>query len=164
MLSGCVKKVTLILPIQNRGKEMLATPSGHNAAATTARAQRRWLKYDDVMGTHVQGFHRTDLAAWMLRTLPKWAGTPMQHSALIFELLAPLLFTIPKCRWPTILYGLGFHLTIALLMSGLIFFSTQMWAFYAIFVTAAELRLLWSWTQLASARVPKLKPRGAIGA
>jgi hypothetical protein len=103
-----------------------------------------WLKYDDVLWTHAQGFHRTELAAWFLRMLPKWAWTAMQHSALGFELLAPILFILPRLRWLTIAYGLLFHLMIALLMAGLVFFATQMWSFYAVFVTAAEWRFLWA--------------------
>ena len=101
-----------------------------------------WLKYDNVLWTHVQGFHRTEIAAWMLRSLPLWAWTLMQHSALAFELLAPALFFWRKTRWLAIGYGLLLHLIICVTMNGLIFFSLQMWAFYALFIRAEEWRRL----------------------
>jgi hypothetical protein len=101
-----------------------------------------WLNYDTVLWTHAQGFHRTEMAAWMLRELPAWSWAMMQHVALGFELLAPLIFFWGRTRWVAIGYGLLLHLMIALLMSGLIYFSAQMWAFYALFVTAAEWKSL----------------------
>ena len=102
-----------------------------------------WLKYNDVLWTHVQGFHRNELAALLLRHIPLWMWTVMQHSALAFELLAPVLFCVPRLRWIGIAYGIVFHLMIAALMSGLIYFSVQMWSFYAVWITASQWRLFW---------------------
>ena len=65
----------------------------------------------------------------------------MQHSALAFELLAPVLFCVPRLRWIGITYGIAFHFMIAALMSGLIYFSVQMWTFYALWITADQ----WRW-------------------
>lgn len=48
-----------------------------------------WLKHSDVLFTQVQGIHRTDLAAWALRTLPAWAWTGQQHLALFLNLPHP---------------------------------------------------------------------------
>jgi hypothetical protein len=104
-----------------------------------------WLKYHDVLWTQAQGFHRTELAAWLLRNLPKSAWAAMQHSALAFELAAPLFFVLNRTRWLAIAYGIIFHLMIALLMKGLIFFTLQMWAFYAVFIKAEEWRCLFVW-------------------
>ena len=101
-----------------------------------------WLKHSDTLWSQVQGFHRNELAAWMLRTLPKWAWTGMQHSALAFECLAPLLFCVRRWRACVIFYGVMLHVMIAALMSGLIYFSAQMWTFYALFITANEWRAL----------------------
>jgi hypothetical protein len=101
-----------------------------------------WLKYSDVLWTQIQGVHRTDLAAWLLRTLPMWAWTAQQYTALGFELFAPLLFTIRRLRPLAFVLGIGFHLLIALTMHNLIFFSAQMWTFYALFLRAEEWRNL----------------------
>jgi hypothetical protein len=104
-----------------------------------------WLKYTDVLYTHVQGLYRTDFAAWCLRNLPVWSWTVMQWTALLFELEAPVLFCIRKLRVIAFVIGIGFHLMIALMMKDLVFFSAQMWAFYALFVTADQWRWIGRW-------------------
>jgi hypothetical protein len=101
-----------------------------------------WLRYGDVLWTQIQGVHRTDLAAWLLRTLPMWAWTAQQYLAVGFELLAPVLFTVRRFRPVALIVGIGFHLVIALTMHNLIFFSAQMWTFYALFVTPEQWRKL----------------------
>lgn len=100
-----------------------------------------WLKYSDVLYTQVQGVFRTDFAAWCLRHLPKWSWTAMQWTTLLFELEAPVLFLVKKLRPIAFVVGIGLHLMIALMMKNLIFFSAQMWTFYALFVTADQ----WRW-------------------
>lgn len=100
-----------------------------------------WLKYTDVLYTQVQGIFRTDFAAWCLRTLPLWAWTVIQWISLLFELEAPVLFCVRKLRPFAFVIGIGMHLMIALMMKNLIFFSAQMWAFYALFVTPEQ----WRW-------------------
>lgn len=100
-----------------------------------------WLKYSDVLYTQVQGIFRTDFAAWCLRYLPLWSWTVMQWISLLFELEAPVLFCVRKLRPIAFVIGIGFHLMIALTMKNLIFFSAQMWSFYALFVTPEQ----WRW-------------------
>lgn len=92
-----------------------------------------WLKSHDILWGHVQGVYRTELAAWCLRHFPLWLWSAQQHVALAFELLAPLLFILKRLRWAAIIVGMGFHLLIAVMMRDLIFFSVQMWTFYALF-------------------------------
>lgn len=101
-----------------------------------------WLKYNDILYTLVQGSFRTNFAAWCLRTLPVWSWTVMQWTALLFELEAPVLFCVKKLRPIAFVIGIGFHLMIALMMKDLIFFSFQMWTFYALFVTADQWRAI----------------------
>jgi Vitamin K-dependent gamma-carboxylase len=115
-------------------------------AAGVAKAFRGdWLKYSDVLYTQVQGVYRTDFAAWMLRTLPVSAWTVMQWTSLLFELEAPVLFCVRKLRTIAFGIGMGFHLMIALVMKDLIFFSLQMWSFYALFITGDEWRRMGGW-------------------
>lgn len=104
-----------------------------------------WLRHTDVLWTHVQGFHRTDLAAWMLRMLPLWAWSVMQYMTLVFEVFAPVWFCWRRTRFFALAYGFSMHLMIALLMKGLIYFAFQMWAFYAVFITAEQWRSLGKW-------------------
>lgn len=111
------------------------------AAGTSKAFMGDWLKYSDVLYTQVQGVYRTEFAAWCLRTLPVWSWTVMQWTALMFELEAPLLLCVRKLRILGFILGMGFHLVIALMMKDLIFFSAQMWTFYALFVTPEQ----WRW-------------------
>jgi hypothetical protein len=101
--------------------------------------QGDWGKGNDVLWTQLQGFYMTDFAAWLVRTVPMDAIALMQHSALGFELAAPLLFGIRRLRPLAFAYGIGFHIVIALCMYQLIFFSAQMIALYLVFVPPAWL-------------------------
>lgn len=93
-----------------------------------------WWGGEDVLWTQVQGIYMTDAAAWMVRTLPRWAWTVQQQLALWFELLAPLLFGVRRLRPVAFVLGLGFHAVVALTMDQLIYFSLQMACFYLLFL------------------------------
>ena len=128
-------------------------------AAGLAKAFRGdWLKYSDVLYTQVQGMYRTDFAAWLLRVLPVWAWTMMQWTSLLFELEAPLLFCWRKVRPVMFVLGIGFHFVIALVMKDLIFFTLQMWSFYALFISAEEWRTLAIWVVTAKERIVLRSP------
>ncbi len=88
----------------------------------------------DVLLTQSSGIYRTEFCAWMIRTLPLWCWAALQHSALAFELLAPILFTVPKLRRFGILWALGFQLMIGLTMYKVGFFNFQMCTFLILFV------------------------------
>lgn len=92
-----------------------------------------WLEYDDILFLSAQGVFMTDAAAWAAATLPLvvWAG--LQHASLAFELLAPLLFTVPRLRFIAFVVGIGMHISIGLLMERLGYFSLQLVAFYVLF-------------------------------
>lgn len=128
---------------------------GQYFAAGLAKAFKGdWLKYSDVLYTQVQGIFRTDIAAWMLRNLPRWAWTTLQWITLLFELEAPVLFTVRKLRFIAFALGIGMHLMIALTMKNLIFFSVQMWTFYVLFMTADEWRTIGFRVQKMATRQP----------
>ncbi|MGB1699355.1 MAG: hypothetical protein ACPHRO_05335, partial [Nannocystaceae bacterium] len=99
-----------------------------------------WLQATDVLWTQVQGIYMTNAAAWSIRTFSPEMWTVMQHAALVFELAAPVLFTIRRLRAPTLVFGLIFHIIIAVSMYKLIYFSAQMVALYLAFVPPA-----WLW-------------------
>lgn len=124
-------------------------------AAGLAKMDGDWMKGNDILWGHVQGVYRTEIAAFALRHLPMWAWALQQHLALVFEVVAPLLFCVRKLRPIAFVIGMGMHLMIALMMKDLIFFSAQMWAFYALFVTPEQ----WRWVggtagRLFSRRAP----------
>jgi hypothetical protein len=84
----------------------------------------------------------------MLRALPRWAWSFQQHLSLVFEIGAPVLFVIPRLRGLAMCLGIAFHLMIALTMNNLIFFSAQMWTFYALFITVEKYQRLGGWRRL----------------
>lgn len=100
--------------------------------------------HPDILWGHVQGGYRTDLAAVLLNSLPKSAWTVMLWGGLGFELLAPLLFTNKRLIPIGIIWGIGFHVSIALLMKSLIYFSAQMMSFYILFLSPQALHSLQS--------------------
>lgn len=98
-----------------------------------------WTSQSDVLWMQVQGVYMTDAAAFLVRTLPGWGWTGLQHMALGFELIAPLLFMVRRLRWVGFVVGGGLHLVVALTMYQLIYFSVQMICFYLVFVDATTL-------------------------
>ncbi|MEX2580701.1 MAG: HTTM domain-containing protein [Verrucomicrobiales bacterium] len=112
------------------------------ATGLTKIKSGNWLEHSDVLWTHAQSYYATEMAAYLLRNLPARAWTALQYSVLLFELGAPLWFAWRRTRPYAILFGLSFHLGIALMMKAVWVFSLQMAAFYTLFLregAAAEL-------------------------
>jgi hypothetical protein len=93
-----------------------------------------WWGGEDVLWMQVQGIYMTDAAAWMVRTLPHAVWRVQQEIALWFELLAPVLFVLPRLRPLAFVLGLGLHAVVAVTMDQLIYFSLQMACFYLLFI------------------------------
>jgi len=104
-----------------------------------------WLGDPDILWTQVQGSYRTETAAWMLRALPKVSWSFMMYAALLFEVTAPVLFALRRTRGIAFVWGIGFHLLIAVTMNKLILFSLQFATFYLLFLSSAELHALRAW-------------------
>lgn len=99
-----------------------------------------WLDSSKVLWLQAQDVYMTDLSAWMVRELPTgvWAG--LQHGALAFELLAPILLCVRRLRPLGFAWGLAMHLGIGLMMYRVGYFSLSVVAYYVLFVD--ERRLL----------------------
>ena len=110
-----------------------------------------WLVHSDVLWTHVQGVYRTDIAAWMLRVLPKWSWTAQMLAALAFETVGPFLFFFRRTRPLVIVWGILFHVLIAVTMHQLIYFSLQLMIFYILFIPEDKLFLREADGRLAAA-------------
>lgn len=104
------------------------------AGWTKAFGEGAWLTHADTLKLTMQGFHRTDLAAWALRQFPDWLWTVLQGGTVLFELGAPLWFVLRVTRPWALLAGIGLHLGIALTMQNVWPFSLQMIAFYPLFI------------------------------
>ena len=114
------------------------------------------FSHPDVLWTHVQGTYRTALAGFMLQKLPKFMWTIMMFGSLAFELTAPLLFTRKRLIGIGIAWGILFHISIALTMHNLIYFSIQMMSFYILWLPDNLLQRFADWLpqlQLGGKRV-----------
>jgi hypothetical protein len=120
-----------------------------------------WLNQTDVLWTQVQGYYRTDLAAWMLRELPLWSWAVMMYSALLFEITAPITFGWKRLRPLAYVWGFGFQMMIAATMRMLILFSLQMVSFYVLFVQAKNLHAFRAAVARALGRLVPGRPRAA---
>lgn len=92
-----------------------------------------WLDSSRVLWLQAQDVYMTDLAAWLVRTLPMWVWAGMQHTSLAFELLAPILFCLRRARPVAFVWGAAMHLGIALLMYRVGYFSLSVVAYYVLF-------------------------------
>ncbi|MFO7566715.1 MAG: HTTM domain-containing protein [Enhygromyxa sp.] len=99
-----------------------------------------WLSSSRVLWLQAQDVYMTDLSAWMVRELPGWVWAGLQHGALAFELLAPILFCVRRLRPLGFAWGLAMHLGIGLMMYRVGYFSLSVVAYYVLFVD--ERRLL----------------------
>jgi len=99
-----------------------------------------WLTSTDVLWAQLQNIYMTDAAAAFVRITPMWAMTLLQHVALGFELLAPLLFAPRRLRPIGLVIGLGMHVMIAVTMNQLFYFSAQMLCFYLLFLDPETLQ------------------------
>jgi hypothetical protein len=99
-----------------------------------------WLSSSRVLWLQAQDVYMTDLSAWMVRELPLWVWAGLQHGALAFELLAPILFCVRRLRPLGFAWGLAMHLGIGLMMYRVGYFSLSVVAYYVLF--ADERRLL----------------------
>ena len=104
-----------------------------------------WLLHDDVLWTHMQGVHRTDIGAFLLRVLPTQAWPPLMYSALAFEVLAPVLFAVRRTRLLACVWGFTFHMLVAATMNKFIYFGLQMTTFYVLFLEPEQLRIAGRW-------------------
>jgi hypothetical protein len=113
----------------------------HYATSGVCKSWRGdWLTSSDVLWAQLQNIYMTDAAALFVRLTPTWAMTLLQHVALGFELLAPLLFCVRRLRPLALVIGLGMHVMIAVTMYQLFYFSAQMMCFYLLFLDPATLQ------------------------
>lgn len=101
-----------------------------------------WMKVDDVLYSQIIGTFRTDIAAALVRVLPRPVFGMLELATLAFELLAPLTFAWKRTRPYALIAGVVFHSFIALTMYSLFYFSAQIVAYYVLFLDPKTLRRL----------------------
>jgi hypothetical protein len=92
-----------------------------------------WGTHSDSLLMVAQLEYMTDAAAWLVRELPPWGWRALHVSTLGFELLAPVLFVVPRTRPVAFVWGALMHLAIGVLMYRVGYFAAQSIAFYALF-------------------------------
>jgi uncharacterized membrane protein YphA (DoxX/SURF4 family) len=92
-----------------------------------------WLVSPNLLWTQMQGYYRTDAAGWLLEHVPVAVWTAVQWSVIVFELGAPVLFTVKRLRPYALVFGVIFHVMIGLLMHHFIYFSLVTLSFYVLF-------------------------------
>lgn len=107
--------------------------------AGICKLRGNWLADSQVLWLQAQEIYMTQVAAWMIRELPIWAWAGLQHAALAFELLAPLLLCVRRLRPLGFAWGLAMHIGIALMMHRVGLFSLSVVAYYLLFVDDARL-------------------------
>ena len=93
----------------------------------------------NIVWTQAQGHYKTILAAYAVNHAPLILFAFMGITSFLFELLAPLLIGWKKTRPYSLIFGVLFHLGIAVLMKDLIFFSLQMITAYIFFVPTPKI-------------------------
>lgn len=114
-----------------------------------------WYQEPLVMWSQIQGTYRTEFAAFLLRHLPLRMWGAIQDGGLVYELVAPFLFLIPRTRTFAIVSTIVFQLSIAVLMAYLIFFNLIMLSFLWVFIspgTLAAIKDRWTGTVIFRSR------------
>jgi vitamin K-dependent gamma-carboxylase-like protein len=93
--------------------------------AGVAKLRGDWLSAD-VLWSHLHDTYQTPIAWWLLHTLPAWSWRALQGLTLLFEVGAPLWFTLPWTRLPALFVGLGMHAMIGLMFGPVVWFALLM--------------------------------------
>ncbi|MEC7987486.1 MAG: hypothetical protein VX278_20135 [Myxococcota bacterium] len=92
------------------------------------------LVMPDIVWTQSQGHYKNYISAYAVNYLPWPIWWTLAMSTMIFETGFPFLFIWKRLRIPTLVFGVVFHLGIAILMKDLIYFSLQMITAYVLFL------------------------------
>lgn len=113
-----------------------------------------WFKGNqDMLWFYAHGWYRTEIAAFLLRVLPKPVWAVMQYGALVFELFTPLLFMVRRLRPLAIVWGLCFQVVIALTMRKVGYFNLMAVCWFVLFVDPRLLHAAGRWITTAAQRI-----------
>jgi uncharacterized membrane protein YphA (DoxX/SURF4 family) len=98
------------------------------AASGIAKMHGDWLSDPLVIWSHMHDSYQSAFAYFLARHVPAIGWTVMQGATLGYEFLAPLWYGWARTRRYALYFGLGMHLTIALLFPPVMWFSLLMMA------------------------------------
>jgi hypothetical protein len=90
-----------------------------------AKLRGDWLS-GDVLWSHLHDGYQTEVGWLLLRTLPGWAWQVLQDATLVFEVGAPVWFSLRWTRLPALFVGLTMHTMIGLMFGPVIWFAILM--------------------------------------
>jgi hypothetical protein len=96
------------------------------SASGIAKARGDWLKLPLVLWSHLHDSYQTPFSFALASILPGWAWTVFQGLVLVFEVLAPLWFALPRTREAALVFGLGMHAMIGLMFGPVLWFALLM--------------------------------------
>ena len=111
----------------------------------------------DIVWTQSQGHYKNIIAAYAVNYLPWPIWWSLAMATMIFETGFPLLILWKRLRIPVLIFGVLFHLGIAMLMKDLIFFSLQMITAYVLFLPPAWLHRVQNWFKRGGQRPSTLE-------
>ncbi len=91
-----------------------------------AKAKGDWLKYTDVVWSHLHDSYQTWITYQLALHLPGPVWTFFQGVVLAFEAGAPLWFALRWTRMPALVVGIGMHLFIGLCFGPVVWFALLM--------------------------------------
>jgi hypothetical protein len=115
-------------PIQSCGsvRFLQVLPVVIYSASGIAKAKGDWLTEPLVLWSHLHDSYQTRFAFALASALPGWAWTVFQALVLLFEVLAPLWFSLARTRPYALAFGLGMHLMIGLMFGPVVWFALLM--------------------------------------
>ena len=90
------------------------------------KARGEWLERTDILWTHLHDSYQTPISHMLANVSPSWMWPVLQWATLVFEIGAPLWFTLAATRLPALGFGLLLHLGIGLFFGPVIWFSLVM--------------------------------------
>lgn len=81
-------------------------------ASGVAKVRGDWLHNPLVLWTHLHGTLQTGFSVLMANTIPAAGWTIAQWAVLLFEVLAPLWFALPRTRTPALVFAVMMHVFI----------------------------------------------------
>lgn len=79
------------------------------SASGVAKLRGDWLSHPLVLWTHLHDDMQTRFSLFMANALPAAGWTVAQASVLLFEVLAPLWFALPRTRTAALWFAIGMH-------------------------------------------------------
>ncbi len=95
------------------------------SASGIAKLRGDWLDHA-VLWSQVHDSYQTEVSYFFVRTFPVWLWRALQWATLVFEVGAPLWFTLRRTRTVALCVGLGMHAVIGLMFGPVIWFALLM--------------------------------------